>query len=285
MFLRYLNYFLALAKYRSFSEAAEQLYISQSSLSKKIKSLEDSLGVKLFLRNPSGVKLTEYGEIYLKYAKSIKRLEDQCVASLSRVNNEHISVGCIPSMKEYGVVDLVSSFMNKTDIHCKIVTETSGDLEEHILQKQLDIAFVKNPTHTDDLIIYPFTKDHLVAVLPKDHPLAKKETITFRDLEHENFILEPVNSRPYRLIVSLCQKEGFTPTIGYTDRFVENILEFVRNHLGVSLLMSKLVEDNLDGLVAIDITPNVIADITLCVNKETKINDSLQAFIDFVTMR
>lgn len=282
MYLRYLDYFLALAKYKNFSEAAAQLYISQSSLSKKIKKLEDILGLTLFLRSSTGVKLTHEGEIYLRYALEIKQLESRCLASLQlKETAPLLQIGCIPSMKEYGVVDLVSSFMNKTGISCKIITKPSGDLESMLMEQDLDLAFVKNPKHLDELNIIPFKKDHLVVIVPKNHPLASLEMISFADLKDEPLILEPENSRPYRLIISLCEQSGFTPEVRYTDHFVENILEFVRQGFGVSLLMSKLVEGHLEGLKAIPVTPDVIASITLCTKKSTPITESMQAFITY----
>lgn len=77
MDLQYLDNFLALAHYRSFSAAADACYISQSSFSKRIMRLENNLGVTLFERSTRQVSLTEYGQIYLKYAQQIKTLSRQ----------------------------------------------------------------------------------------------------------------------------------------------------------------------------------------------------------------
>ena len=281
MDLRYLDSFLALVEYNNFSDAAASLYVTQSSLSKNIMKLESNVGTKLFLRTPTGTSLTKYGKIYYDYAKQISILQKECDSTIKKSLSEEISlrIGGIPSVADYGILDLIMDFMNDTGVHCKISTNQSSILEKELLNNELDVAFIKNIESKKLKNIF-YKRDQLVAVLPITHPLAKSKIITISDLKDENFIFEPVNSRPYKLCVELCKSQGFTPNIVYANRFIENIVEFVKNGFGISLLMSNLVpEDN--EIVKIPVVPNTIAKISLCYLDNDQNQELKEKFIDY----
>ncbi|BDZ32206.1 LysR family transcriptional regulator [Lactiplantibacillus sp. WILCCON 0030] len=282
MDLKYLDNFLALVKTQNFSEAADACYISQSSFSKRIKRLEGELGVPLFERTTRQVKLTPYGEIYLKYATKIKLLSEQAADEINRRHSEDsgLVIGGIPSINEYGILDLITGFMSSQQIRCRVKTGPSEDLEPMLANKTIDFAFVKDVQNGELFTQLPYTEDHLVAVLPKEHPLAQQKSVHIKQLATEDFIFQPVNSRPYELCVQICQKNGFTPNVIYADRIVENILNFVKKGLGVSLLMQKLVPADPD-LVALPIEPTVVADINLCYLRQAKLNRYQQQFVDY----
>lgn len=283
MNLKYIDAFLALAKYQNFSDAAAALYISQSSLSKYIKRLEDSLHVKLFARDSNGTKLTEYGQIYLKYALKINNLQTQCMNEIQRLHaKEHIiKIGSIPSSSEYGIIDTVLQFMKEFKIECQISNGPSGELEKQLENGQIDLAFIKNPL-SEKLTAIHYQHDELVAVLPQNHPLANQKEVNLKQLKNEDFILEPVNSRPYNLCVKFCKQAGYTPNVIYADHQITNIIDFVQKGVGISLLMSKLVPKDNDGIVALPITPAVTADIDLCYLDNDKNSEYKKAFVDFL---
>lgn len=282
MDLQYLNNFLALAHYRSFSAAADACYISQSSFSKRIMHLESDLGVTLFERSTRQVSLTEYGKIYLKYAQQIHNLSQQATDEINRrhAEDEGIVIGGIPSISEYGILDLISGFIKATHIHCKVKSAPSEDLEPLLLNQTLDFAFIKEVQHTDLFNQLPYAEDHLVAVLPTDHPLAKLPEIKLQQLATEDFIFQPVHSRPYDLCMTICTQSGFTPNVIYADRIIENILNFVKKGLGISLLMKKLVPTDAD-LICLPIQPAVVADINLCYLKKEPLSQYGQIFLDY----
>ncbi|VDG22433.1 LysR family transcriptional regulator [Lactiplantibacillus mudanjiangensis] len=285
MDLKYLDNFLALAQYQSFSAAAEACYISQSSFSKRIMHLEQELGVTLFERTTRQVNLTAYGEIYLKYALKINTLSQQATDEINRrhAEDERLVIGGIPSINEYGILDLITGFIAKTHIRCQVKTAPSEELEQMLAAQTIDFAFIKDVQNTTDLTQVPYMEDHLVAVLPRQHPLAQQTSIQIKQLAQEDFIFQPVHSRPYDLCVKLCQENGFTPNVIYADRIVENILNFVKKGLGVSLLMEKLVVD--DELVVLPITPTIVADINLCYTQKQTLNHFQQQFMTYFNQK
>ncbi|MBA3078127.1 LysR family transcriptional regulator [Lactiplantibacillus plantarum] len=282
MDLQYLDNFLALAHYRSFSAAADACYISQSSFSKRIMRLENNLGVTLFERSTRQVSLTEYCQIYLKYAQQIKTLSRQATDEINRrhAEDEGIVIGGIPSISEYGILDLISGFIKTTHIHCQVKSAPSEDLEPMLLNQTLDFAFIKEVHHTNLFYQLPYAEDHLVAVLPANHPLANLSEIKLQQLANEDFIFQPVNSRPYELCMMICKQNGFTPNVIYADRIIENILNFVKKGLGVSLLMEKLVPKDSE-LICLPIHPAVVADINLCYLKKEPLSQYGYAFLNY----
>lgn len=284
MNLKYLEAFLALAKYQNFSDAADSLYISQSSLSKYIKRLEDHMDVKLFDRESNGTKLTEAGQIYLEYALQIDQLQNQCIAKINAFQSSKpiLRIGSIPSASVYGIIDMTIRFMKENKIECKIHNNTSGNLEQEIENGQVDLAFIKNPL-SNKFTAIPYQHDELVAVLPLNHPLATQKSIDLNMLSNDDFILEPVNSRPYNLCVNLCKKAGFTPNVIYADHQISNIIDFVKKGTGVSLLMSKLIPSDEKQVVSIPINPPVKANIDLCYLDNDMNHVYKKSFIDFVS--
>ena len=101
-----LKEFIVLAETKNFWEASERLYMNQSTLSKHIKSLENDLGVALFTRTTRRVELTNYGEIFLPYAKSVTRSEFEGISAIQRmlnIENGLLTIGTIPSMPQYHI--------------------------------------------------------------------------------------------------------------------------------------------------------------------------------------
>jgi DNA-binding transcriptional LysR family regulator len=279
--LRYLDTFLTLAASKTFTEAADKLYISQPSLTKRIQKMEDALGMVLFERNTRNVELNYYGKIYLAYALKIRELENQCDQRMKEITTSQngITVGTIPSINEYHITDLMTAFMKTTNIACTLKTATSGKLERMLRDHECDFAFIKEVSDDDTIRKIKYFEDTLVAVLPKDHRLANRQSIEITELKNENFLLEPENSRPYNLCVKLCKKAGFTPHITYTDNHIENITSLVAQGMGCSLLMRQLT--GAENITTVPIKPYVHADIDLCYNTTETLNNEKAAFLSF----
>ncbi|TLF38848.1 LysR family transcriptional regulator [Lacticaseibacillus zeae] len=281
MELRYLDTFLVLADNKTFTEAADKLYISQPSLTKRIQKMEYNLGVVLFERNTRNVQLNYYGQIYLAYAIKIRDLESACDQKMKEITTTQngITVGAIPSINEYHISDLLTAFMKTTGITCALKTATSGKLELMLKEHQCDFAFIKEVSGDESLKVLPYFKDILVAVLPKQHPLTNRKSIEISELVKEKFLLEPINSRPYNLCVKLCKKAVFTPNITYTDSHIENITSLVEKGMGISLLMRQLTADS--PIVAVPIRPHIQAHIDLCYDASEALNNEKVAFLNY----
>ena len=283
----YLNNFVVLAKTGNFSEAANALFISQSTLSKRIHKVESILGVTLFNRTTKHVELSEFGKVYLNYAKQILMIEEQCLQEINNMlphEKKTLKIGSIPSMSNYGITELISEFMQTRNISVHVITGQSGKLEKSLLQNQCDFAFIRQVHDLGNQFIKKkYMSDTLVAVLPKGHPLSELPSLSIAQLRKEQFVLQPANSRPYNNCIAICKKHGFSPNVIFTDSQIDNILNFVEKGLGISLLMEKLVTYlDYDKVKIVKISPAVTTDITLCYNKNLLLDGEHKQFISFV---
>lgn len=288
MHINQINYFLAIEKHNSFSIAAQELCISQSSLSKQIKSLESELGVVLFNRDARIISLTAAGNHFLTHAKYFlnthnKAIEDMKIFSLS--NEFTLSIGAIPLMAQYGIISLISSFNKKfPNINIDIKEKNDEELLSSIASSKIDLAFVHSNCIDESLYnLVPLFKDQLVLVVSEDHKFANRDSIGICDLCFETFILLNSNTTLYNLCKNECCKAGFTPTTAYTNCKLETIIELVSEDLGVTLLMRKVAEYFKNPrLKLIPLKNEVTNEVSLITPKNNKISKSTKLFLDFI---
>ena len=285
---QYLKEFVQLAEKENFLEAAEDLFISQSSLSKHIKSLEKELGTTLFDRTTRKVKLSPYGSLLLPYAKQILRLQDEyahAFATQTAQNQHLIKLASIPSMPQYGITDYIVHFKQQhPQIDFQIQQEVSSRLENLLREKKCDLAFIReleDPHHEFHKL--PFFTDHLTAVLPVNHPLAEAKRLSLTELKQDNFLLMPRNSRPYKVCIKACQASGFEPQVTFTTHNLENIIDLVTKGMGIALLMKQLacyLADKNPAIRIIDIEPRIESHIALCCLAHTALSPQARDFLN-----
>ncbi len=283
----YLNEFVVLAETENYMQAAESLFISQSSLSKHIKSMENELGVPLFNRTTRKVELTRYGTSFLKYAKQMLDIQYSFMRDLEdQIANEQqtLRIGSIPLMAPYRITDIIVKFQ-KENPNCAInlLEEESSVLKDLLRKNKCDLAFIREEDDTDsEFAKFPFTVDHMVAVLPTTHPLANAPSIHLEQLRDENFLFLQPESLLYSLSTSSCQKAGFTPNITYTGRRAENIIDLVEKGMGVSLLMEKPILSltmNNPKISVVDIDPLISTHISIFYKKNIPLSTAAKHFM------
>lgn len=194
MELRVLKYFIAVAREESMTRAADILHVTQPTLSKQIKDLEDEIGKKLFNRTNYAIKLTAEGEILYKRALDIVNLANDAVEELKAMTEAtggNVNIGAA----ETDSIKYLARIIKQLQQECAgiIVSIYSGDSEsvEYKLDKgQLDFALV---VRDFDLNKYNFIelpyKDTYGLICRSDNPLCKKNKITFDDMINEPIIV------------------------------------------------------------------------------------------------
>ena len=187
MEIRTLRYFLAAAREENMTRAAETLHVTQPTLSKQLKSLEEELGKKLFIRHSFSIQLTDEGMLLRKRAQDLLTMADKITEefqSLDDITGGDLYLGLAESYQIRYLAQTIRRFKEKyPNMHYHI---TSGDTEqvtEKLDKGILDFAvIVEEPDLTKyDAIELPET-DKWVVVMPSDNPLAKKQFITPADL-------------------------------------------------------------------------------------------------------
>ena len=242
--------FVVLAQTCNYLQAANQPFVSQSTLSEHIKSLGRELGVEPFRRTTRRVQLSEEGGVFLPFDRRIATdAHDAVVALADADDNERriLDIGSIPVMVSYGITELLHGFEGRhrnTRLH---ITEGEVDILRQMLRKrQIDLAFI--PERDGDAVLAGddaefattlIAEDRLAAVLPVGHPLAKRSGIRLEELANEEFPLLHKGTVMDALIMDACATEGFVPEVRYRGTRAENIIDLVSRGMGVSRLGSR----------------------------------------------
>lgn len=187
MDLRVLRYFLMVAKEQSFTKAAEQLNITQPTLSRQLAALEEELGAKLFRRGGHSITLTNEGLLLKRRALEIVDLEDKILSEFKGGNEDiegKITIGC----GEFNAVEILAkickSYREKYPlVQFALHTGTADHISEMMNKGLVDIGIFLEPVNTEGLdYIRIQGSDHWVVTIKADDPLAVKDVITKKDL-------------------------------------------------------------------------------------------------------
>lgn len=194
MELRVLRYFLEVAREENVTHAAQRLHVSQPTLSRQIKALEDELGKKLFTRSNYSIKLTEEGILLRKRAEDILEMADKTLAefkSLDEINGGDIHIGCAESNGIAHFIRIIKSMQVKYPrIRYHFYSSGTDAVNERLDRSLLDFAIVIQEV---DLSKYNYLKmpslDHWGLIMRKDSPLAEHSCIHLNDLMNIPLIL------------------------------------------------------------------------------------------------
>lgn len=207
MELRQLKYFVKTAETLNFSEAARQLFVTQSTLSQQIRQLEQELGVELFLRDSHSVRLTESGEHLLPGARRTLQEADSCFAQVSDLKqmltgvlNIGITYSFAPVLAE-SVREFTRQYPGvKLNIVCRNMTEILDLLK----RREVDFVLCFKPSVLDDDIeSHTLFDTHLAVIVGRGHPLADRMSLTPEDLRPYALAL-PAKETQARNIFDLC---------------------------------------------------------------------------------
>lgn len=288
MKFEYLREFIVAARSQELQQAAAELGISLSSLSKHLKSLELEIGAPLFVRARRTV-LSHYGRILLPYAQELVALQDEYRADFSGGVNSSgeltVALSSIQFRERSGQV--IEEFMlTNPSVLLHTVEFGNSELSGQLLSGRCDVAFIRSqPTLERDsaLVYYPFCSDRLVAFLPPEHPLAAAESLGFEQLRQEKILLRSENSAIARVVKRECAALGFEPEISYVSSFA--IYDMVRRGEGISLYLAQPVSHDYGmPLAIVPVEPPVVSCMDVVVRREP-LSPPAEAFLRFVLER
>lgn len=297
MNLDYLKEFLILTETGSFFEAAERLYMNQSTLSKHIKALEKDLGISLFDRSTRHVQITPDGEHLLPYARQIADLSYRYETELSQRAGKLLTIGTIPTMAAYDILPIILKYKNRhPDIRVKIVEGDTTELKHGLEQKTYDLAFLRdgNPpfsslTAADSLFTkIPLLTDRLVAVIPRQHPLYGLEQTTLPQLRTHQLCMLKESSLIYEICIHACQAANFIPNVFFESHRIGNILDVCQTDNCIALLMDQHLKDpaarqfSESGAFCIaEIQPLITTTVSLSYSKKGELSSAALAFVNY----
>jgi DNA-binding transcriptional LysR family regulator len=287
MNMQSLKYFLAIDKYQSFSIASDELSLSQSSLSKHIKSLESELNCVLFDRSTKHLRITEAGLVFKEYAIMALQDYNNILSKIDEFssNRPKLSLGYIPVITQYKITNIIGLYNQKfSNVNLNLKESEHNDIINMLTKGELDFAFLRNENITSDIFeIIPLVTDELVLLTSKSHPLSQKKYVSFSSLSNENFILLGKGSGVYDTCVNQARKNGFELKVSCLNSRIENIFGLVSAGLGISLLMKKAVECfNSENVEIILLKEKIISNLSLVYLKDKKISNHEEDFKNFL---
>ena len=246
MNIRYLQYFVTVAKYLNFTKAAKHLYIAQSGLSQSISTLEKALGFPLFIRDTRSVQLTEAGAVFLKDVKELLWKYEQAVQKAYHINagySAHLSIGFLPALGKKYMPQYVSHFQQKYPyIQLELQQFTLAPLNQGLQSGDLDIGFTRSfdLMNNPDIAIKKINTDRTSIVLRKDHPLCKENKVDLSTLTRESFIILSQKAAPgwFNKVIEICSCRGLTPKIIASPPQMDSVFALVAAGMGVSIVPS-----------------------------------------------
>lgn len=254
MNIRQIQYALALSEILNFSQVAEQLGISQPSLSKQIQSLEKELGVKLFDRNHSPLVLTPAGEYFVRNARELVYKEEQLRKVLERYRsgeNGRLVIGVTPFRSLYLMPELVKKIRSRyPGVQVSLQEVSSAQLRKEAAEGKYDLAIVNLPVDTALLDVTPLEPDTLVLAVPNSLtgqlPAAEegaRPAVDFAQASHLPFVVLGPGQELRQLFEGLCTAADFHPIIAAEVVGVTSAWAMARAGVGAALLPLQFVQN------------------------------------------
>lgn len=246
--LHTLEQFIALARTKNFTRAAEELNASQPALSRAIQKLEDQLGRPLFDRKPREVVLTDMGELFLERAKEILHLVEDTFSELSEAGRRgRIRLGAIPTIAPYFLPKLLSTFAAAhPDIAVLVQEDTTESLIRRCSHGELDLAIVALPIIAKHLELEPLFEEELLLVLPVGHCLSERADIRIEEVDSYPFVMLNEAHCLSENISSFCRRRAVQPVTVERTSQLTTVQELVALDHGLSMVpeMARKLDDS-----------------------------------------
>lgn len=291
MKIEYLNEFLKLLENRKFAGAAEDMFLTQASLSRHIKSLEAEIGAPLLERTAKGFHPSPVGKMLIPYAQRIVNIEGEFMASAKDYlsgQTRTLNIASISAMEEYGINDIIGHFMEENPyVRVNVSQQNYAELLSLVTSGEYQFAFIRETLDevresNDHLKRVYITSDEIVAFMHEDSPLANLPVLCFDNLREENIILMPEGTHLYETCRESCLGAGFEPCIIYTGARNSSTFGMVKRGMGIALLPYKSSKPLLpSGVIAKKIRPSITTQVYLTFDLNN-LNPIGQEFVKFV---
>lgn len=248
--LRQLEVFRKVVELRSFSKAAEVVFLAQASVSERISNLEGAVGTRLLDRLGRRVVPTKAGELLYKHAVMLldmKRAAAQEIQDFLGVKRGEIHIGGSTIPGEYILPKVLGLFRKKYPLISVILTVAdTKEIERLVLESNLELGVIGSRSSQKDLNHHKLWQDELVLALPVEHRWAHKKEISVEKLPEEPFIMREIGSGTLRIMEEYFQsyRSGAIGSLNVVARLGTStaVKEGIKSGLGVSILSKRAIE-------------------------------------------
>ena len=241
MNLYHLRYFVKLAHTRHYTRAAEQLCITQPSLSHAIAQLENELGLPLFEKTGRNTVLTRFGELFLDCAERTLATLDDGVEELKRISRGEglVRLGLLRTLGVDYIPELVSRFQAANaakKIRFTFETGMTQQLLEGLSERRFDLVFSSKPPSELGFTAVAVEKQDLVLIVPRDHPLASRHSVDLGETLPYPQVYFSEGSGLRGVVDELFSRVGGQPQIAYEIDEDQVIAGFVARGFGIAVV-------------------------------------------------
>jgi DNA-binding transcriptional LysR family regulator len=258
---RHLETFCRVASLKSFSRAADDLFLTQPTVSGHILSLERSLSLRLFDRTGREIRLTKAGEMFLRYASKILMVRKDLLNALSEFSQGirgELSLGASTIPGEYLLPRLMGEFKRKHPrLTLTLKISDTKEIVQELLQGNIELGLIGAKVDHPSLHYEKFEEDEIIVIAPFDHPLTTKRSVGFEDLLKEPWIIREEGSGTQMTVERVLRKKGKSLkdlNVSIEMGSTSSVKEGVKANLGLAFISRRAVEEELNRHLFASIT-------------------------------
>ena len=288
MEFKHIEYFIKACEYKSMTQAAEALYISQQALSKCIQNLETELGCKLFHRTSTGSILTDDGKyIYDSFSPIIHSFYQKQKETEEKIRGKKtITIANSPMLFGFLFPNLLYDFKEKyPNYEIEILDRSDKEVMQYVLDCPSHLGFIIEPEHwhgrhTEYTTIRTY---RLQLCVHKDNPLAERKSIKFGDLKDEKFILLDEQSFYPQIVKEKAQEYGFEPNVAFRSADMHLLCSLANQNKGILICIPTQLTILFKDLRFVPIEDDDMTfSIAFIYQNYNKLDKPLQKFIEFM---
>ncbi len=284
MKLLQMRYFQTVCRYGSITKAAEELFVSQPTISFCLKELEDEFGVKLFHRRHNRLQLTVEGQFFLDKINYILQSVDSLCTQMKDMgkNHNHVKIAVPAMISTFLFPQMFNAFTRMyPEVELEMLETGSLQTRKLVDANSVDLGVtISDNFVTDSYNVLPLVTTELVFCVSRTHPLADRTHISFKELASEHIILFKADSYQNIFIKRAFSEVGVEPKILLYSSQLYTIKEFLSYGYAGAFLYRQVAEMDKD-LVCIPLDQTIMQDIVLIWSKSGSLYSDSENFIRF----
>lgn len=285
-----LRVFYYAARHENFTTAAEKLFITQPAVTAQVRLFEERCNLKLFKKRGRKIFLTDEGRTLYDYARRVfdyeKEIED-AIEEMRVLKRGVLRLGTSKTYARYFMPFLMTGFHDAYPmIKIHLDEGSSLDMTLSLLDFRNEVAVIAKATEHPDVSFIPFSQEELVFILAPEHPLTAKKTVTIKALASEPIIMKETGSGTRKLVDTLFEERGVSPSILMETSNTEFIKQLVQRGDGVSFVVREAVASELQEgkLATIPIQgKRIYLDVGIAYLKGQRLSPPAQAFLEILS--
>jgi DNA-binding transcriptional LysR family regulator len=280
--------FHEVAKHKSFSKAAEGLFISQPAVTKHIRSLESKVRIGLIQRGRGGFSLTEAGKVLFKHTQKISSHLMEIENALGNFQKDHyglLKIGTTESYSKCLMPRLLSGFQTSFPfIKIALDVGNSEEIEKNLITYRNDLALIGITKVSSKFESIPFLKEELVLIVSPTHSLAKRQAVSLGEIERYPLIIGAKGSTTRKILLQAFKELNIYPSLLIEAGSSEFIKQWVSEGKGVSVIVKRIVEEEekREVIKTVPLMEKIVLEVAFLYLKEERSNPAIKTFVNYI---